>query len=101
MITFKYLFVTVTASVIILAGLYVYLVNDTVWQMVQIRQRAEIATNVESELATLEAKYLTLTTNLTLAAAVSQGFIEPAPSHLLVLRQPVTVGLVSPVRNEL
>lgn len=60
----------------LLAGLYVYFVQSTVFNIAAREDGQEQIGSLESEIATLETEYIALSSKLTLARALELGFEE-------------------------
>lgn len=72
----KKAFFSLASIALVLAGGYVYFVNQTVWNIVSRQNAAKEISTVSSNVAELEASYMNVSGKLTLDHAYLLGFHE-------------------------
>lgn len=70
------LFWMLLATVAFLAVSYVYLINNTILNVVARKEAYETINNLDAEIAVLEGKYVAMTNSLTLEKAHSLGLVD-------------------------
>lgn len=83
--TAQILFWAQIAVVFVLASLYMYFVNKTVWNVVARQQTESSIVSLNSELSDMEFKYITAKSNITMDMAQRLGF-QPAEHTIFVDR---------------
>ena len=68
----------------VLLGAYVYLVNNSVFNIVARETALEKASNYATELAVLESRYIELSGNITLSLAYTLGFADASAESVFV-----------------
>jgi cell division protein FtsL len=62
--------------ILVLAGTYVYLVKSSVFSVAERNDNEEKISQLEADVSTLEADYMTRSNNVTLELARSLGFLD-------------------------
>ena len=70
----KKAFLVLSGLIVSLLVLYVYFVNQTVWNIVSRQDLTKSINTVSSQVATLEASYMSLSSSLTIDHAYDLGF---------------------------
>lgn len=78
---------TLGALVLILMSMYIYLVSVSISNIALLQDGETKISQLESEIGSLEAEYMTLSSNITLAKALDRGFIELAGGGVFVASQ--------------
>ncbi len=63
-------------AVLASAGAYVYLINDSVFAVAARRDKEEKISQIGGNVSMLEADYLSRANNVTMALALSEGFVD-------------------------
>ncbi len=79
-----YLFWSLFSTLLILLGIYLYLVNSLIFDIVQRQNRLDILAKIESEVAVLEANHLKKTGKITLDLAKKLGYEDAAARTVFV-----------------
>jgi len=70
----KKAFLVLAGLIVSLLVLYVYFVNQTVWNIVSRQDLTKSINTISSDVATLESTYMTLSSSLTIDHAYALGF---------------------------
>ncbi|MBI2482016.1 MAG: hypothetical protein HYV76_00350 [Candidatus Vogelbacteria bacterium] len=71
----------------VLVGMYIYLVSVSI-SNIAVREEGQTQISLlENDISSLEAEYMVLSTNITLAKALERGFVEVAGGGVFVASQ--------------
>ena len=79
-----YLFWSLFLTLLVLVGIYLYLVNSLIFGIVQRQNRLDILAKIEFEVAVLEADHLKKTGKITLDLANELGYEDAAARTVFV-----------------
>lgn len=85
----KHIFYILAVAAFFMLATYVYFVNQTVWNVVSRQNAVKTIYKVSSEVAELEASYMSLSSSLTLDHAHALGFKEVLSEDTLFVERPV------------
>ncbi len=85
----KKLFFILAGLAVFMLGTYIYFVNQTVWNVVSRQNAVKSVHTASSEVALLEASYMSLSSTLTLEHAYELGFQEVKSADTLFVERPV------------
>lgn len=84
----KTFYILASVALVFLGG-YVYFVNQTVWNIVSRQNATKEIAMISSEVASLEASYMSLSGSLTLDHAYALGFREVASDNTIFVERSV------------
>ena len=85
----KKIFFTLAFAALFVLGTYIYFVNQTVWNVVARQNTVKAIHKVSSEVAALEATYMSLSSSLTLEQALLLGFKEVTSADTLFVERQI------------
>lgn len=88
----KRILIALAAIAIFFLVAYVYLINQTVWNIVTRKNLTKEITEVSGQVAALESSYMTLSSSVTIDRAYALGFSEVDSSKTTFVNRP-TLGI--------
>ncbi len=74
-------------AIVLLMGMYIYLVSVSI-SNIAVREDGQTQISLlENDISALEAEYMAISTNITLAKALERGFVETAGGGVFVASQ--------------
>lgn len=89
----RFTIMALVAGMVMLAASYVALVNNSVFNIVAREDALEEMTNLETDLAVLETRYIELSNQINLNLAYERGFVDASKQAVFVRASEASSGL--------
>lgn len=88
-------FWTIVCGIILLVMSYIYFVNSIVWNVASRQQVERKLSDLTAQMSTLEATYVSLTSNISIDNAYNLGFKDISSDQTTFVKRSATLGALS------